>query len=53
MTEEQVKYICKWIVENCNRPLNRQEKEIIKQAIDNAKTVEELAEVAIATMKTI
>ena len=53
MTEEQLKLICKWIVENCNRPLSRQDKEIIKQAIDNAKTVEELAGVAIAIMKTI
>lgn len=50
MTEEQVKLICKWIVENCNRPLTRLEKELIKQAIDNAKTVEELAGAAIAAM---
>ena len=50
MTEEQVKFICKWIVENCNRPLSKWDKELIKQAIDNAKTVEELANVAIATM---
>lgn len=50
MTEEQVKIICKWIVENSNRPLNRLEKEIIKQAIDTSKTVEELAKVAIASM---
>ena len=50
MTEEQVKFICKWIVENSNRPLNRLEKETIKQAIDNAKTVEELTGVAIAAI---
>lgn len=50
MTEEQVKIICKWIVENSNRPLNRLEKEIIKQAIDASKTVEDLAKIAIASM---
>lgn len=50
MTEEQVKFICKWIVENCNRPLSELDKELIKQAIDKAKTVEELAGVAITAM---
>lgn len=50
MSEEQVKFICKWIVENSNRPLNRLQKEAIKQAIDNARTIDELAGVAIAAM---
>lgn len=50
MIEDQIKFICKWTVENSNRPLNRLEKEAIKQAIDSAKTVEELASVVIATM---
>lgn len=50
MTEEQIKFICKWIIENSNRPLSELDKEIIKQAIDNAKTIEELAGVAIAAM---
>ena len=48
MTEEQIKFICKWVIENSNRPLSELDKEIIKQAIDNAKTIEELAGVAIA-----
>lgn len=50
MTEEQIKFICKWIIENSNRPLSELDKEIIKQTIDNAKTIEELAGVAIAAM---
>ena len=50
MTEEQIKFICKWIIENSNRPSSELDKEIIKQAIDNAKTIEELAGVAIAAM---
>ena len=37
MIEEQVKILCKQIVENSNRPLSDLDKELIKQAIDNAK----------------
>ena len=42
MTEEQVKALCKWAVHNSQRPLTDMEKEIIKNAIDAANTVEEL-----------
>ena len=42
MTEMQIKEICKWIVENRRRPLLKEQKEMIKQAIDNSKTIEEL-----------
>lgn len=49
MTEEQIKFICKWIIDNGNRPLSKEEKEIIKQAIDKVKNIEELAAVAIAS----
>ena len=51
MTEEQIKTLCKWIIDNGNRPLSDSEKELIKQAIDKAKNVEELTTVAIATIK--
>ena len=51
MTEEQIKALCKWIIDNGNRPLFDTEKELIKQAIDKAKNVEELTTVAIATIK--
>ena len=42
MTEEQYKFICKWIVDNGNRPMSETDKEIIKQVIDNSKCPEEM-----------
>lgn len=42
MTEEQYKFICKWIVDNGNRQLTEADKELIKEAIDNAKTPQEI-----------
>ena len=42
MTEEQYKFLCKWIVDNGNRPLSEMDKELIKQAIDNAKNPKEM-----------
>jgi hypothetical protein len=42
MTEEQYKFLCKWIVDNGNRPLSETDKELIKQAIDNAKSPAEI-----------
>ena len=42
MTEEQVKFLCKWMVDNGNRPLTEFEKELIKQAIENAKSPQEM-----------
>ena len=38
MTEEQIKFLCKQLVENSNRPLSDFDKELIKQAIDKAKS---------------
>ena len=49
MTEEQVKLICKWLVENSSRPLTDLEKEMLKQAIDSSKHWEELLTVAIVS----
>ena len=49
MTEEQVKLICKWLVENSSRPLTDFEKEMLKQAIDSSKNWEELLTVAIVS----
>lgn len=51
MTEDQIKFLCKWIVDNGNRALTDIEKEVIKQAIDESKNIEELAAVAIASMR--
>lgn len=42
MTEEQIKTLCKIAVENSNRPLSDVQKELIKQAIDRAKTPTEM-----------
>jgi hypothetical protein len=42
MTEEQIKTLCKIAVENSNRPLSDFQKELIKQAIDKAKTPMEM-----------
>ena len=42
MTEEQYKFLCKWMVDNSNRPLSQADKELIKQAIDRAKSPEEI-----------
>lgn len=48
--EEQVKYLCKWIVDNGNRPLTDIEKELIKQAIDQSKSIEELTAVLLSVI---
>lgn len=53
MTEKEVKFLCKWIVENSNRPLHQIDKELIKQAIDNARTPEEMVLSVIALLKNI
>lgn len=42
MTEEQVKFLCKWMIDNGNRPITEFEKEVIKQAIDNARNPQEI-----------
>lgn len=47
MNEEQIKFLCKWMIDHGNRPLTELEKELFKQAIDKAKNTNELA-VAIA-----
>lgn len=47
MTEEQIKFLCRWIIENSSRPLTDMEKEMLKQAIDSSKNWEELLTVAI------
>lgn len=49
MTEENVKFLCKWMVDNGNRPLTEFEKDLIKQAIDNAKSAQEMV-IAILTL---
>ena len=50
MTEEQAKALCKWMVDNANRPLSEVEKEIIKKAIDKARTPQEMVVSILALM---
>lgn len=42
MTEEQIKFLCKQVVDRSNRPLTQYDKELIKQVIDISKTPEEM-----------
>ena len=51
MTEQEAKAICKLIVDHSNYPLSDFDKELLKQAIDNAKTAQEML-VAILTLLT-
>lgn len=46
MTEEQIKLICKWIIENSSRPFTEMEKETLKQAVDSSRNWEELITLA-------
>ena len=37
MNEEQIKFLCKWLIENSSKPLTDLEKEALKQAVDSSK----------------
>lgn len=49
MTEQEVKTICKLLVQNSKRPFTDAEKELLKQEIDRSKNLEELLTVALNT----
>lgn len=38
MTEHDVKFLCKWAIENGQRQLTPVEKELLKKGIDDAKS---------------
>ena len=42
MTEQQIKELCKWAIDNGNRSLSDLEKELAKKAIEESKSIEEL-----------
>lgn len=42
MTEKEIKELCKFAQKNSDKPLSGEQKELIKLAIDNSKTVKEL-----------
>ena len=50
MTEEQIKLLCKLAIENSRKQLTNAQKETLKQAIDESKTVEDLFTVAITKL---
>ena len=50
MTEAQYKALLKLIVENSNRPLTDFEKEILKQGVDQAHSLEDFFSIAIASL---
>jgi len=39
---KMIKESCKWMVDNRNRNLSQQEKELLKAALDASKNIEEL-----------
>lgn len=45
--EEQVKFACKWIIENSSRGLTDLEKDLLKKAIDSSRSWGELVTVAV------
>lgn len=47
MTEEDIKALCKWAIENRKQSLSKEKKEFIKQAIDESNTIEDLFTIAI------
>ena len=50
MTEEQIKFLCKLMVENSNRPLTQPQKELIKQAIDDSRNPFEMIAAILALL---
>lgn len=49
MTEEQIKFICKWLIENSSREFTDLQKETLKRAVDSSKNWEELLLVVAAS----
>lgn len=52
MTEGQVKEICKFLIEHGNRPIIDLQKELLKHAVDEATTWDQLMLVAAAYANT-
>ena len=47
MTEQEIKTIFKWAVQNSSRPLTDVEKELLKQAIDKATCIGDFMAIAL------
>ena len=50
MTEYQIKELAKWFLDNGQRKLTKVEKEMIKSAIDQASSLNELIQVAFTSL---
>ena len=50
MTEHQWKEFAKWCLDNGERKLTKEEKEAIKLAIDQANSLNEIAQVALTSL---
>ena len=50
MTEQQWKALAKWCLDNGQRKLTKEEKEAIKSAIDQANSLNEMAQVAFISL---
>ena len=50
MTEYQWKELSKWCLDNVQRKLTKEEKEVINLAIDQTDSLNELAQVAFASL---
>ena len=49
MTENEIKAICKLLIENGNCDFTEVEKELLKQAVDQSRNLTELFAVALAS----
>ena len=49
MTEQEIKTMCKLAVEHSNHPLTNLDKELLKQAIDKAKSAQDMV-IAVLTL---
>ena len=50
MIEHQIKELAKWCLDNGQRKLTKEEKEVIKLAIDQADNFNELVQVTFASL---
>lgn len=50
MNEQQIKLLCKLAIENSKRPFTKTEKELLKQAVDNAKSWDDLIAIALSSL---
>lgn len=50
MTEQQIKELCKLVIENGNRDFTEIEKEMLKAAVDQSRNWQELFAVAVESL---